>query len=410
METKVKFVLLAGVSAVAVLGLTLGLTVGLKSYHEDSDDEVLDKAPVIDGHNDLPWTLRRNYGNKFSKVNLFDELEYHTDIPRLRKGKVGGQFWSCYVPCGFNDSVRMGLEQVDVIKRMVINYPDTFMFAKTVADIEESFRQGKIASLIGMEGGHMIDSSMGALRMFYELGVRYMTLTHSCDTPWADGWNGGFYHEGLTDFGKKIIGEMNRLGMLIDLAHVSDATMRDAITTSSAPIIFSHSSAYGVCDSKRNVPDDVLQMTKENNGIVMVNFYNYYITCDKVANTSDVADHYDYIKSKIGVDNIGIGADYNGVGYTPEGLEDVSKYPNLIQELQSRGWSSEELMKITSGNILRVLGDVERVAHDLQRTDPSGDESWIPVEDVQEQSCRTVEDYSDVRRVPTRKEILRELD
>jgi membrane dipeptidase len=235
----------------------------------------------------------------------------------------------------YKDIVRACLDQVDVIRRMIDKYSWAFKLVTTADGIMEAFNEGKIGSMIGVEGGHCIDSSIATLRMFYNLGARYMTITHNCDTPWADtNSQDESGPVGLSDFGVTVIDEMNRLGMIVDLSHVSAATMREVLQVSRAPVIFSHSSAYGLCPSNRNVPDDVLQLIKEKNGLVMVNFYPNFVTCSNNATTSDVADHIDYIRNLIGPEYVGIGADYDGINRVPVGLEDTSKYPNLFQELQ----------------------------------------------------------------------------
>uniref|UniRef100_A0A3B5KVN3 Dipeptidase n=1 Tax=Xiphophorus couchianus TaxID=32473 RepID=A0A3B5KVN3_9TELE len=305
------------------------------------------------------------------------------------------QFWAAFVPCDtqYKDAVRQTLEQIDVIHRMCSEYPETFQFATSSKDIEEAFRLNKVASLIGVEGGHSIDSSLGTLRMMYYLGARYMTLTHSCNTPWADNWlvdtgEDPPENNGLSDFGKKLIVEMNRLGMLIDLAHVPVKVMNQVLDISGAPVIFSHSSAYTICPHKRNVPDDVLNRVNKTGGIVMVNFYNDYVTCSKTANLSDVADHFDHIKKVGGAGIIGFGGDYDGVPRVPEGLEDVSKYPNLVAELLRRGWTDEEVKAALGNNLLRVMREVRDT---MSATSP--DDSPIPYDDVKN-PCRTSYGYT----------------
>ncbi|XP_076461326.1 dipeptidase 1-like [Babylonia areolata] len=389
---------------VAVIGIVIfAVVVGVAVYLSNRSDfdiskaslehrvkraeEILDKYPLVDGHNDLPWQYRSHVNNSVyhSGVNLTAGWSaVHTDIPRLRTGKVGAQFWAAFVHCNssYKDAVRQSLDQVDVIKKIVRAYPETFEWVTTAQGIEDAFKAGKIGSLIGLEGGHSIDSSLGNLRMFYELGVRYMTVTHSCNTPWADNWlvdtpNNTAEFGGLTRFGEMVIKEMNRLGMLVDLSHVSHDTMVDAIVTSRAPVIFSHSSAFSYCNHYRNVQDDVLDMTKTNKGVVMVNFYSPYINCapnylnDTVNGTlSQVADHIDYIKNRIGVDYVGIGADYDGVPTLPVGLEDVSTYPALFAELLKRRWTEEDLMKLAGKNLVRVFREAERVRDTLRTEEP----------------------------------------
>ncbi|KAM3877054.1 dipeptidase 1 [Diretmus argenteus] len=360
---------------------------------------LMSETPLIDGHNDLPWQLRKQFNNQLNKVDLNTLTTTHTNIPKIKEGRLGAQFWSAYVPCDsqYKDAVRQTLEQIDVIHRMCQKYPETFMFATSSQDIMEAFHQNKTASLIGVEGGHSIDSSLGTLRTMYQLGVRYLTVTHSCNTPWADNWlvdtgSQPSEHNGLSSFGKQLIGEMNRVGMLIDLAHVTVQVMNQVLDMSKAPVIFSHSSAYSVCPHKRNVPDDILRKVNEKQGIVMVNFYNDYVTCSKTATLSNVADHFDHIKEVAGASIIGFGGDYDGVGRLPEGLEDVSKVPALVAELLRRDWTDEEVKAALGNNLLRVLREVERVRDSLNGTNP--DDVPIPYDEVKS-SCRTSYGYPD---------------
>ncbi|KAK3798089.1 hypothetical protein RRG08_034645 [Elysia crispata] len=386
------------------LALSLGLGLGLRS--DDASElslgerrkrasDILTRVPLIDGHNDLPYQFRMRVKNKVWSVDLKTGWpEVHTDIPRIRQGQLGAQFWVAYRSCDaqYKDAVRAGLDQVDVIKKYVSRYPDTFRFVTTAQGIEDAFKDNLVGSLIGLEGGHMIDSSMGNLRMFYELGVRYMTLTHNCNTPWAENWLGDVFNQtygikGLTDFGEMVVKEMNRIGMMVDLSHVSAQTMRDALRVTRAPVIYSHSSAYHVCNHNRNVRDSVLEIVKENKGVVMVNFYNDYVTCSPNATLNDVADHIDYIKDLIGADYVGIGGDYDGVRRTPVGLEDVSKYPDLFAELLRRRWSVEDLEKLAGKNLLRVFKEVEKVRDSLASEPPNeqliNNSTWI------NSTCRT---------------------
>ncbi|XP_023143376.2 dipeptidase 1 [Amphiprion ocellaris] len=360
---------------------------------------LMSETPLIDGHNDLPWQFRKQFNNELNKVDLHTLSTTHTNIPKIKEGRLSAQFWSAYVPCDtqYKDAVRQTLEQIDVVHRMCEKYPETFMFASSSKEIRDAFAMNKVASLIGVEGGHSIDSSLGTLRTMYQLGVRYLTLTHSCNTPWADNWlvdtgSEPSEHNGLSLFGKQLILEMNRLGMLIDLAHVTVTVMNQVLDMSQAPVIFSHSSAYGVCPHKRNVPDEVLKRVREKKGVVMVNFYNDYVTCSKTANLSDVADHFDYIKKVAGADIIGFGGDYDGVTRLPEGLEDVSKVPNLVVELLRRGWTDEEVKAALGNNLLRVFEGVERVRDNLKGLKP--DDVPIAYEDVQN-PCRTSYGYTD---------------
>ncbi|XP_052806657.1 dipeptidase 1-like [Mya arenaria] len=322
-----------------------------------------------------------------------------TDIPKIRQGLLGAQFWSCWVDCNsqYKDAVRATLDQLDVIKRFTEKYPEVFQFVTTSTGVMDAFNAGKIGSLIGLEGGHSIDSSLAVLRMYYDLGVRYMTLTHSCNTPWADNWlvdepdNNGTTLGGLSHFGQEVVREMNRLGMIVDLAHVAKRTMMAAIATSRAPVIFSHSSAFHVCNHFRNVQDDVLLKLKENGGVIMVNFYDGFIVCPPSNKTrsdlTDVADHIDYIASLIGHDHVGIGSDFDGAPKFPTGLSDQSKYPDLFAELVRRGWGDEQLRKLAGKNVLRVFKAVELVRDQLSDTEPS--EARLPSFQRVDTNCNT---------------------
>ena len=386
---------------------------------------VLQTTPLIDGHNDLPWEIRSHWGNadgvdlNSDTSNLrgktddgVGKISLMTDIPRLRKGHVGGQFWSVWIPPEVTGpaAVEVTLEQIDLVRNMVARYPNDFEMAKTADDIERIFKAGRIASLIGIEGGHQIDNSLPVLRQMYVLGVRYMTLTHTLNTDWADSATDNPLHHGLTPFGRAVVGEMNRLGMLVDLSHVSADTMRTALETSKAPVIFSHSGARALIDHPRNIPDDVLRTVKRNHGIVMVDFYPAYISAayarwsaDRAAEATRynappydglyigqperakaalatwdrqnpppvvtigmVADHLDHIRKIAGVESVGIGSDFDGIGTTPKGLDGVDKYPALFLELARRGWTDEEMADLAGRNILRVMREAEAVAKRLQ--------------------------------------------
>jgi membrane dipeptidase len=377
--------------------------------------KLLRQSPLIDGHNDLPWQfLKRKTDFTILDIaadnsHLKDPLV--TDIPRLRAGGLGAQFWSVYVPTEPSGpaAVRAVLGQIDLVHRMVARYPDTFELALTAADIQRIHRHGKIASLIGMEGGHSIDNSLAVLRATYALGARYLTLTHTKNTDWADAAGDQPAHHGLTPFGEEVVREMNRLGMLVDLSHVTDETMRAALRVSKAPVIFSHSSAFALCHNPRNVPDDVLQMLRANGGVVMVCFLPgflddansahmtfamaertrleqlYPADPDKAdlemeawrrahpsppAPFTEVADHIDHIRKVAGIDHIGLGSDFEGFHGPPTGLEDVSCYPALLAELLRRGYIKDEIKKIAGLNLLRVMRDAERVSKALQRQAP----------------------------------------
>lgn len=366
-------------------------------------------VPLTDGHNDLPWQYRNDADRDVWARDISQsQPEWHTDIPRLREGQLGAQFWSVYVPASMQGkgAVRATMEEIDIVYQLLQRYPDTFQLTLTADEVEAAFKDGKIASMIGIEGGHSIDSSMGALRMFHRLGAGYMTLTHGTNVPWADASTDTAQADGLTKFGEEVVREMNRLGMLVDLSHVAPATMHDALDVSEAPIIFSHSSSRAKCDHVRNVPDEVLKRLPQNGGVIMVTFVTSFISeevrqhgiqrgeeADRLramrgsteesvqtglaawiethpmpkATLAQVADHIDHIRQTAGIDHIGIGGDFDGITSVPVGLEDVSTYPMLTAELIRRGYSDEDVMKILGNNILRVMRKAEEVAARLQK-------------------------------------------
>jgi membrane dipeptidase len=332
---------------------------------------LLRASPLIDGHNDFPMALQENNAQRdLDKLDIrMPQPKIHTDIPRLRQGGVGGQFWSVYVPATLQggDAVRATLDQIDVVYRMVRKYPDTFELATTAADVERIFKAGRIASLIGMEGGHSIANSLATLRMFHALGARYMTLTHSTNIAWADSGTDKPKLGGLSAFGEEVVREMNRLGMLVDLSHTSADTMEDAIRVSEAPVIFSHSDARALNDHGRNVPDAVLRLLPKNGGIVMVTFVPGFLRAGGKATLADAADHMDHVRTVAGPDHLGIGSDYDGIPTVPAGLEDVSKYPALVAELLRRGWPEADVNKALGLNALRVMRRAEDVAARLQK-------------------------------------------
>ncbi|XP_035377019.1 dipeptidase 2 [Electrophorus electricus] len=354
--------------------------------------ELMSKHRLIDGHNDLALRLRMFHSNKLSRLDLYNNTRTSTDITRLKAAHIGGQMFAAYVMCTTQDkdAVRLTLEQIDVIRRMCTEYPEL----ELVTTAEDLRKTKKMACLISVEGGHSIDSSIPVLRMFYQLGVRSVTLTHNCNTPWAEtssGYYPNFYskrqNNSLTDFGKAVVDEMNRLGMLIDLSHTSWATAHAVLQRSRAPVIFSHSSSYTVCNHSRNVPDNLLQMLKENGGLIMVNFHSAFIACKQEASISLVADHFDYLRRVVGAESIGIGGDYDGATGFPPGLEDVSKYPALICELLRRNWTVEELARVLRLNFLRVFDSVEKIRDEMSSVTPS--EVDIPFAEA-DHYCRSV--------------------
>lgn len=339
--------------------------------------EIHQSGMLFDGHNDLPWTMRMRGGSSFDKVDIAQPTPFHTDIPRLRQGGVKAQFWSVYVPASTmttGNALIQTLEQIQLVHDMCDRYPDVFELALTADDVERIVADGKIASLIGVEGGHSIENSMQALRQLYDRGARYMTLTHSKTLAWADSCTDEPRNNGLAPFGREVVREMNRLGMLVDLSHVSRKCMADALDVTRAPVIFSHSSARAIADHPRNVPDDMLRRTAENGGVVMVNFYSGFIVPkeqleqDKSArgDVKLLCDHIEHIIKVAGIDHVGIGSDYDGVGRLPVGLESVATYPRVTQELLNRGYDRAQIHKILGGNVLRVLRRAEQVAREMQ--------------------------------------------
>ena len=377
--------------------------------------ELLTASPLVDGHNDLPWAIREDKiaPRDVDAYDLRKKTPHQTDLARIRSGHLGGQFWSVYIPGDIKDSgyARVQLEQIDIARRMIAKYPEAFVPASTAADVRAAFKNHKVGSLLGIEGGHAIENSLGALRAYYDLGVRYMTLTHNVTLDWADAANDMAKHGGLTNFGREVVREMNRLGMLVDLSHVSPAVMSNALDVSEAPVMFSHSSARAIVDHPRNVPDSILKRLPKNGGVVMVNFYPGFdspalrardlergrqvaavrqrlggdtaaigreVRAWDVAHPApkatlaQVADMADYIRNVAGPDHVGIGSDYDGVDdELPVGLEDISNYPDLFAELIIRGWSDADLKKLAGENILRALEKAEQVARRLQRERPA---------------------------------------
>ncbi len=404
------------------LMLCLPLTAWAAEDYQHRIAHVLSQTPLIDGHNDLPWEIRERYKSDVAAINLAADTRrlpveagqaaIMTDIPRLRAGLVGAQFWSVWIPVnvqGF-EAVQMTLEQIDLVKRMSAQYPADFAMAYTAADIRRIHKSRKIASLIGIEGGHQINNSLAVLRQMYDAGARYMTLTHTTNTPWADSATDTPAHHGLTPFGIEVVKEMNRLGMLVDLSHVSPETMQAALAASRAPIMFSHSSARALDDHPRNVPDEVLRAVSLNGGIVMVNFAPAYVSAARnhweadhaaertrynsppyaglyigqperakmalaewelqhpmpATTLAQVADHVEHIRQVAGVDHVGLGSDFDGIPDAPLGLEGVDRYPALLQELMRRGWSDADIAKLAGENLLRTMAAAEQISMRLQ--------------------------------------------
>jgi len=398
------------------LPLTVFLATMPSPASAQSQDKALERAkkllrstPLIDGHNDLPWEIRQRKDAPMdvAAYDLRKTTEGHTDLARLAQGQVGAQFWSIYIPGEIKDSgfAKVQLEEFDIARRVVARYPDRLELALTAADIQRGFKRGRIPSLLGMEGGHAIENSLGALRSYYDLGARYMTLTHNVTLDWADAALDSVRHNGLTEFGREVVREMNRLGMLVDLSHVSPATMSDALEVTDAPVIFSHSAARALTDHPRNVPDSILKRLPRNGGVVMVTFVPAFVSPEVAAwegqakeqtdgikeavsdtveqkrrfeewksthprpsaTLAQVADHIEHVRKVAGSDHVGIGSDFDGIDTTPEGLEDVSKFPQLFAELIRRGWSDGDLRKLAGQNVLRALRATEATAARLQK-------------------------------------------
>ena len=419
----------------AVLLLLIITVTGIPAAAQSSPDRALSHArrllhssPLIDGHNDLPWEIREDSTapRDVAAYDLRTRRPKQTDLMRLGDGEVGAQFWSIYIPGEIRDSgyARVQLEQFDIARRMIARYPDRLGLALTADDIERLFKRGRIASLLGMEGGHAIENSLGALRSYYALGARYMTLTHNVTLDWADAALDSVRHGGLTEFGREVVREMNRLGMLVDLSHTSPGTMSDALDVSEAPVIFSHSSARALVDHPRNVPDSILARLPRNGGLVMVTFVPAFVSSEVAewerqgdsarkqleatvsdsaerkrqndawlaahprpeATLAQVADHIQHVRDVAGVDHVGIGSDFDGTDYTPVGLEDVSRFPELFAELIRRGWSDADLKKLAGQNLLRVLRQAEATAARLQQS--------------RQPSTRTIQELDGPRPVP----------
>lgn len=395
------------VLAAALIAAVAAPAVAQQTPEDARVTRLLQRTPLIDGHNDLPWALRQGFNSDPYAVDLASDLststDLHTDIPRLRAGGVGGQFWSVYVPASLPplEAARATFEQIDLLRRIVAAYPETFEIALTAEDVVRIHRQGRIASLMGIEGGYSIADSLGLLREYQRAGVRYMTLTHSTTTSWADSGTDAPRHDGLSPFGEAVVREMNRIGMLVDLSHVSEATMVDAMRVSEAPVIFSHSSARGVTDHPRNVPDAVLRELPEDGGVVMITFVPGFIneavrqwgaaraaeqarlrslhpenaarvteglTAWEAANPAPRASingivaHIQHVRDVAGVDHVGLGGDFDGISSLPEGITGVDAYPVILAELMRRGWSDADIRKLAGENVLRVLRAAEAVA------------------------------------------------
>ncbi len=411
----------------ALTGAVIALVVGYGSTSVAAAQEerasrehvlkLLREVPLVDGHNDVPWQYRTRVGNRLADIDFQDttalQPPMHTDLRRLQEGGVGAQFWSVYIPTSFTGpgAARVVFEQVDLTRRLIERHPDVLELALTAGDIERIHAAGRVASLLGAEGGHSIESSLGVLRQLHLAGVRYMTLTHGDNVAWADSATDEPVHGGLTAFGRQVVREMNRLGMLVDLSHVTVDVMNDALDESEAPIIFSHSSAFAVTPSPRNVPDDVLRRLPENGGVIMITFVPSFVNEEvrlssqevvaertrlleagtdpaqidqmlmawrranpgPTATLSDVADHIDHVRGLIGTKHLGIGSDFDGISVVPVGLEDASTFPDLFVELVRRGYSDEELKDIAGRSVLRALRGAEEAARRLQASTPAAD-------------------------------------
>ena len=428
----------SAIALVLTLVVSLGLPVAASAANTDYEarvERVLKQTPLIDGHNDLPWEIRERFQGRVSAIDLksdtsklpapADAAPLMTDIPRMRAGLMGGQFWSVWVPPtlkGF-ESVQTTIEQIDLVKRLAAKYPADLEMALTAADVRRIHHSGKIACMIGIEGGNQINNSLAVLRQMYDLGARYMTLTHVLNTEWADAATDSPAHHGLTPFGVEVVREMNRLGMLVDLSHVAPDTMKAALAASVAPVIFSHSSARALVDHPRDVPDDILALLARNDGVVMVNFATIYVSAQRnqweadraaeqaryntppygglyigqpdraaaalkkwesehprpVATLEQVADHIEHIRKVAGIDHVGLGSDFDGIPDTPRGLEGVDRYPALLVELMRRGWSDTDVAKLAGENVLRVMAAAERVSVKLRAETAASEATLAPV-------------------------------
>jgi membrane dipeptidase len=411
----------------ALLLLWMPLAARAADDYQHRVEQILLRTPLIDGHNDLPWEIRDRFKSDLGAVDLksdtkrlpfpADAAPLMTDIPRMRAGHMGGQFWSVWIPSAMRgpETVQTTLEQMDLVKRMAARYPADLEMAYSAADVRRIHQSRKIASMIGIEGGHQINNSLPALRQMYDAGARYMTLTHTLNTGWADSATDAPVHHGLTPFGVEVVHEMNRLGMLVDLSHVSPETMKAALTVTEAPVMFSHSSARALVDHPRNVPDDVLRLVAANGGVVMVNFAPGYVSDaryrwdaddaaerarvnnppyiglyigqperakaalaaweDKhprpAATLAQIADHVEHIRKVAGIDHVGLGSDFDGIEDAPLGLDGVDKYPALLEELMRRGWTDADIAKLAGENVLRVMTAVEKVAAKARASRPA---------------------------------------